>query len=339
MTSLQPVALKAAASRQAVAAATAVIVQHSRSFSWASKLLPPAHRSDAVVLYAWCRRADDAVDDAPDAASARLALDRLQEELDDLYAGKLSDDIQLRAFSEVVARTAIPKVYPQELLEGMRMDVDGTHYADHATFLRYCFRAAGTVGLMMCHVLGATHQAALRRAAQLGMAMQITNICRDVAEDWQRDRLYLPQPLLARHHLAGLHAQLGQPLTADAAPPIAAVVKELLCEAEALYRSGQWGLRLLPWRAAVAIGVAQALYADIGRSLQAQGFDPLRGRAHTTAWRKLVLSAKVVAQQLLDLPRRWTGLGCPRQLYHGPAIQGVADILPQLEPAGELPSG
>lgn len=314
---------------EAVTAAAAVISKHSRSFSWAAKLLPASFRSDAVVLYAWCRRADDAVDDAPSPAAAAIALQGLQEELDDIYAGKPSSDLQLRAFAEVVARTGVPKVYPQELLEGMRMDVVGTSYEDHATFLRYCFRAAGTVGLMMCHVLGVTHDAALRRAAHLGMAMQITNICRDVAEDWQRHRLYLPEPLLLRHNLGELRAQLGRPLPEHSRQQLAAVVRDLLFEANALYRSGQVGLRLLPWRAALAIGVAQAVYADIGRSLRAQGFDPLRGRAHTTGWRKLILSAKVFGQQLADLPRRWTGYGCPRQLYQGPAIQGVSDILPQ----------
>lgn len=312
----------------AVAAAAEVIARHSKSFSWAARLLPARVRADAVVLYAWCRRADDAVDNAASTDEARAALGQLQRELDDVYAGHVGGDLQLQAFAGLVHRSAMPKRYPQELLLGMAMDVDGTRYDDHDTLLQYCYRAAGVVGLMMCHVMGTTSPAALRRACHLGMAMQLTNICRDVAEDWQRGRLYLPRPTLERHGLGGLGDQLGGPLPAQLGPKLAGVVRDLLCEAEVMYLSGRLGLRLLPGRVALAIGVAQAVYADIGEALRRQGYDPLRGRAHTSAGRKLLLSLRVAGGMLLDLPRRLLGRGLPPPSPDRRGALEMADLLP-----------
>ena len=321
-------ALPSAAASAAVAAASRVITQHSRSFSWAARLLPAKVRADAVVLYAWCRRADDAVDNAASVEQARAALGVLQQELDDLYEGREAKDLHLQAFADVVRRTAMPKTYPQELLLGMAMDVDGTRYENHDTFLQYCYRAAGVVGLMMCHVLGVTSPAALRRACHLGMAMQITNICRDVPEDWQLGRLYLPRTTLERHGLAELGNQLGRPLPQELGPQIAGVVRELLSEAAVMYISGQVGLRLLPGRVALAIGVAQAVYADIGESLRRQDYNPLKGRAFTSTGRKIVLSIKVAAFMLLDLPRRLLGRGLPPPCRYSQKALEMADLLP-----------
>jgi phytoene synthase len=284
-------------------------------------------REDAVVLYAWCRRADDAVDEAVDTAAATAALARLDAELDSLYRGEDQPDIVLQAFADVVRRTGLPKHYPAELLAGMRMDLEGTRYDSEAVLQHYCFRVAGTVGLMMCHVLGVTHEAALRRAAHLGMAMQLTNICRDIGEDWQRGRLYVPETVLQHWQLDGLPTQLGQPLASGLGPRLALPVRALLSEAAILYHSGRAGLRLLPWRAALAIGVAQVVYADIGRALAEQGYDPLRGRAHTSRGRKLWLTVCEAARLVGDLPRRWAGRGLPQQPRHGVVIQSAAEVL------------
>ena len=295
---------------QAVAEAARIILSKSKSFSWASRLLPRQFRDDAVVLYAWCRRADDAVDDAPHVDAARAALDRLDAELRSVYHVEKQTDLVLAAFADVVDRTQMPRHYPAELLAGMRMDLDGTEYGNHAILQQYCFRVAGTVGLMMCHVFGVTHPAALRRAVHLGMAMQLTNICRDVAEDRQLGRCYLPAPLLEQHQ--------GQ---------VPMVVRELLTEAAVLYHSGRAGLRFLPWQAALAVGVAQAVYADIGATLGRQGYDPQRGRAFTSRGRKAWLTLSELARQVGDLPRRLRGQGLPRTLEPPAVIRGVEDVL------------
>ena len=287
----------------AQAEAFAVIERHARSFSFASRLLPAAVRRDAVVLYAWCRRADDAVDEARSPEDAAAALARLESELASIGRGEPQADPLLEAFAELTVRRALPLHYPRELLAGMRMDLDDTRYPDFAPLDLYCWRVAGVVGLMMCHVMGVAHPAALQQAAHLGMAMQLTNICRDVAEDWQRGRVYLPDELLARHGLGGLHARLGGELPAGA--NLSEVVRKLLLRADRLYASGRQGLDALPWRCAVAIAAASAIYADIGRALADQDFDPTRGRAHTTTARKVWLALGTTLGQVARLPRRW----------------------------------
>jgi phytoene synthase len=289
-------------------AAAPIISAHGKSFAFAGRLLPAAVRQDAVVLYAWCRRADDAVDEAPSRERALAALDRLEAELESLGRGVPSDEPIPAAFAELMVRCRMPIDYPRELLRGMRMDLDGTRYDDFATFDLYCWRVAGVVGLMMCHVMGLSDPTALRRAAHLGMAMQMTNIARDVAEDWGRGRLYLPDTLLGGHGLGGLASRLGRALPAAERAGLPDAVRDLLRRADAFYASGRAGLHALPWRCAVAIAAASALYRDIGRSLARQGFDPWRGRARTTTGRKVWMALGAVLGQLLGAPRRWFAL-------------------------------
>lgn len=264
------------------------IAQHSKSFALASRLLPQPCRDDAVVLYAWCRAADDAVDLAGAEQQPR-ALDRLRADLDSVYRGDGQSDPVLAAFQHVADCRGIPREYPEELLRGMEMDVANTRYATLQQLFLYCFRVAGVVGLMMCHVMGVRERRALRHAAHLGMAMQLTNICRDVVEDWQRGRLYIPEDVLAASGAAGLRAELGQPLPDASRAPVARAVRALLAEAERLYRSGDVGLPMLSWRTAFAARTARWIYADIGKRIARREHDVFAGRAYVPAAEKLLL--------------------------------------------------
>jgi phytoene synthase len=154
------------------AVARAVIAHHSRSFALASRLLPRQARDDAAVIYAWCRRADDAVD-APRADRGEVA--RLTAELEAAYAGAAEEPL-LAAFGQVARARAIPLAYPSQLLAGMAMDLEGARYASVEDLIGYAWRVAGVVGLMMTHVLGVDDDAALVPAAHLGIAMQLTNV-------------------------------------------------------------------------------------------------------------------------------------------------------------------
>src|SRR5690606_15809209 len=138
---------------------------------------------------------------------------------------------------------------------------------------RYCYRVAGVVGLMMCNVMGVKDEAALDNAVHLGMAMQLTNICRDVAEDWERGRLYLPADLLADCGAPDLARELGGAFPERAVAPVARVLRVLLTHADRLYRSGDRGLAALPWRSALAVRTARRVYAAIGERVAAQHFD------------------------------------------------------------------
>lgn len=258
-----------------VEACKQVLARKSKSFALAGRLLPGRVANDAAVVYAFCRRADDAIDEG---SGTPATLRRLREEVDSIFSGAPQGDAQLAAFQEVAWRCAIPRAYVDELLDGMEMDVGFADYATVAELLVYCHRVAGTVGLMMCHVMGVTHPRALRHAAHLGIAMQLTNICRDVAEDAANGRVYLPR-------------LLGRPRDA---------VRALLRQADRYYASADIGIRMLPWRCALAVRTARHVYAAIGKRIAARGYAVDAGRAFVPLATKLVL----LARSLFALPRR-----------------------------------
>lgn len=305
----------------AIARCSRTIREHSKSFALASRLLPARARDEAVVLYAWCRYADDAVDEVPPGEQP-AALARLDEELDRVYGGEAMADPVLAAFAVLVRRRGIPEVYPRELVAGMRMDVEGARYGDSTTLRRYCYRVASTVGLMMCHVMGlrvGTHPAAVQQAAHLGVAMQITNICRDVAEDWGRGRRYLPAdrlPAAAQVEPVGVDEALPGSLVA----PFSAAVERLLGEADRHYAAGDAGLWALPWRSALAVAAARHIYRDIGRVIAARGFDVSAGRAWTSTARKLWLVGRALAQVAASAPRRCWAAVSGRGRFVAPTV-------------------
>jgi len=280
-----------------------IMERNSKSFALAARLLPLTSRDRAASVYAFCRRVDDAIDDAPHADQAR-ALAVLHDELDAIYAAKIFRDPSLRAFQAVVKTCHVPPRYPRELIEGMAMDVLGTRYETLDDLLLYCHRVAGVVGLMMCHVFGVTRDDALEQAAQLGIAMQLTNICRDVAEDWQLGRLYLPRELLQK---AGAREGLdpsSQAFPTDEATLTAMqrVMRILLDEADSYYVSAAHGVTALPFRAGLAVRAAHVLYRAIGVEVAARAYDPTRGRAVVSRTKKLELVARALVMHLANLP-------------------------------------
>ena len=280
--------------------ARATIAQHSKSFALASRLLDRRTRDQTAIVYTFCRRADDAIDLASHPARELV---RLRGELDAIYAGRACDGV-LVAFADIAATRAIPRDYPDELLAGMAMDVEGVHYARVADLHRYAYRVAGVVGLMMCHVFGVRDDAALIPAARLGVAMQLTNICRDVAEDWARGRCYLPDELLAQHGVAGLAADAGSRLPTSAHRGIAATMRDLLALAAGHYRAADAGIPALPWRAALAVRAARSIYAAIGDVIARRGHDVTAPRAVVSSRTKLALVALSAGRTLAAWPAR-----------------------------------
>jgi phytoene synthase len=297
--------------------ARAAIERHSKSFALASRLLPPRAGRDAALVYAWCRHVDDAIDeDGPEAPAA--ALERLRAELGALYAEGAPRHTGASDFGEVLRRTRIPWRYPAELLAGMEMDVSGRLYETIDDLLVYCYRVASTVGLMMCHVMGVSDPAALRYAAPLGLGMQLTNICRDVNEDWRRGRLYLPDELLARYGCGGLRPQRGgAPLSAAARAACRGAARELCALAERYYASSDAGLDYLSARSAVAVNAARRIYSAIDAELARRDWDIGAGRAVVPAPRKLWLCAVATVSTLAR--RAWTLRG----RFRAVALDGV----------------
>lgn len=280
-----------------------VLAQHSKSFALAGRLFPPGPREDAAAVYAWCRRCDDAVDLADPCQQAE-ALEGLREQLALLYGGAPTSDPILSAFQEVARERQIPSFYPEELLEGLAMDVEFRRYETMDDLMLYCYRVAGTVGLMMCHVMGVSDQRALRHAAHLGMAMQLTNICRDVIEDWERRHLYLPDQVLGPAVAAQLWARRGEPLPRELKGDIAAAVQRLLAQAAQLYRSGDAGMRWLSWRCAVSVRTARYVYSAIGRIIESRHHDVWAGRAVVPLRTKLLHVARALGRGALEAPTR-----------------------------------
>jgi phytoene synthase len=306
--------------------ASAALAAGSKSFTLAARLLPPRLRVDAAVCYAYCRRADDLVDlGSPDGTGTTtedpaVAVARLRSELDDLYAGVPPADPMLAAFQELLLRRQIPRAYPEALLDGLAMDARATRFDSFATLDLYCFRVAGAVGLMMCHVLGLAERRALPRAAHLGMGMQLTNICRDVVEDWRRGRVYIPEPIRPSDE---------QPLD-RAGPGLDGAVRVLLDRAAKFYRSGRLGLLDLDWRSAFAIRVAASVYAEIGAVLARRGFDPTGGRAVVSTPRKLWLVVRSALASALEVPTRLARAGRRR-------LTPFTTALPPLRYPDDLP--
>lgn len=278
---------------------------HSKSFSLAARLLPEGCRSAARALYAWCRTVDDAVDSAaPELQPVHVA--QLQQQLRSTYAGLPLPDLTWSAFQHVAFRFRIPLVYPAELVAGMNMDAERYRYETRDDLLLYCYRVAGTVGLMMAHLMGVSDPRALRHAAHLGMAMQLTNICRDVAEDWERGRLYIPLELLnGREEWTQPGAT---PLTRANVSPLNSAVPLLLRDADRLYRSAEDGLQYLPWRAAFAVRSAGSIYSAIGTRIAGLQHDVLAGRAYVPLSGKL---GAIVASAFAELGRLPTRLERP----------------------------
>jgi len=173
--------------------ACAALLRHSRSnFALPIRLLPEAKRRGTTALYAFCRRADDLVDDEPDLSVARRSIDRLQADLDAALGGHDASDPILRSLVDTIRRFAVPVVHVHDILDGVRMDLDRHSYATFDELRGYCRRVASAVGVAAIHIWGFTDPAAVAVAHDVGLAFQLTNILRDVPEDLARGRVYLP---------------------------------------------------------------------------------------------------------------------------------------------------
>lgn len=280
-----------------VASSRKVLSRHARSFRWAATFLPPERHDDAAVLYAFCRTVDDAVDEAPSADAARAAVTELERQLHD----PRPSHALIAELCRMARQRQVPLRAAEQLIEGVAGDLDDVRVEDDAELIRYCYHAAGTVGLMMCGVLGVEDRQARAHAIDLGIAMQLTNICRDVREDAAMGRVYLPA---SRLRAVGV---THQDLLRGRAPrdAVARVVRDLLALAERYYASADAGMRYIPARPRLAILVASRIYRAIGRRLlRRHGGDALHGRTIVPAWAKLawVVSA-VVTWMLVPLGR------------------------------------
>jgi phytoene synthase len=262
----------------------------SKSFAAAGLLLPPGMRDAFAALYAFCRAADDAVDTAPaDAGTLRALVARLDAVFgeageDALPAGDLALRWAVRTYD-------LPRAFLDALLEGFAWEVEGRRYETESELFAYAARVASCVGASATVLMGRRDAETLARACDLGVAMQLTNIARDVGEDARNGRLYLPRSWMREEGLDP-GAFLARPAFT---PALGRVVRRLLDTADVLYRRADDGIGRLPPRCQPAIRAARLIYADIGRVIAGHGYDSVTRRAVTGAARKAWLLTRAMA--------------------------------------------
>ncbi len=269
------------------------------SYYFATRFFPPEMRRAVYALYGFVRYPDQWVDCPEETLFSGSSLPRLGErqgakaKLDayerDLIRAVCGEPVEfppLRAFADVVRRCKIPLRYPLGFLDAMRMDLQRTRYADFEHLQTYTWGSASVVGVMMCYIMGTTSSEALHYAATMGLAMQMTNFLRDVGEDWQRGRVYLPQDELREYGVS--EAQIAQGVVDER---WIALMQFQIDRCRRLYAQAERGINLLPREAQFPVLLGGRLYARILNAIERNGYDVFRYRARTTYAEKVAIAA------------------------------------------------
>lgn len=263
---------------QAYAHCDAVTSIHSKSFYMASSLLPEAKRQAVRALYAFCRITDDMVDSPMSGRAKRLATWREHV----LTAHPPEDDLVALAWTDTRCRHNIPMRYVEQLIDGVAQDLKPRRYETFDDLAAYAYGVASTVGLMSMHIVGYSSSEAIRYAIKLGVALQLTNILRDVAEDWQVGRLYLPAEDLDRFGVDEDAIADGQN-----SPAWRALMRFQIERNRRLYAEAMPGITYLHHDGRFAIAAAAELYQAILNEIERCEYDVFAGRAAVSKWGKL----------------------------------------------------
>ncbi len=260
-----------------------VLRMHGRSFHFAQLFLARETAAAAARLYAFCRYVDDIADEASDQASARRVLEEIAED----FKTKTRSCRRVADMLDLCASVGIDDRIVDDLLSGVLSDTFTVRVESERELLEYCYKVAGTVGIMMSPLLGCRGANALPHAAALGIAMQLTNIARDVAEDADAGRIYLPSDWIGDFDPSQIKSGGNR--------RIKEAVARILLLAEQFYQSGEVGLNHLPRRSRLAILIAARTYRAIGTEIAKRDF-ALEPRAVVPFWKKLVISAGCIAR-------------------------------------------
>jgi 15-cis-phytoene synthase len=248
--------------------------EHARSFSFCARFLPPAKQRAIHAVYALCRYVDDVVD------RAAAVPDRDPRETLEVWRSKLrdagpDDHPALRAWRDASATFGIDAALAEELMRGVLMDLTEDRYATYAELQVYCYRVASVVGLMTSEIFGYSDPAALERAVTLGLAMQLTNICRDVGEDAALGRIYLPRDELSRFGVEE-SAILARRLD----DRFVELMRFQIERARRLYADAEPGIALLNRDSRFTVLLSSRLYGRILDHIERNGYDVLSRRAY-----------------------------------------------------------
>ena len=275
---------KAEENRAAFEYARKITAHYSKSFYFSAQMLPREQRWATFALYGFCRHCDNLIDTPRQRTETEILreIQRLTEELQVAYNTGESQDPIIRAFILVAKAFGIPIAYPLDLLNGVAMDVQQVRYKTFDELSLFCYRVAAVVGLMMTHVLGYKDDRAFSYAKQLGIAMQLTNILRDVKEDKEMGRLYIPQSDLAAF---GVTEQdiFNEQMT----PRLQALMKFQVERADQYYTEAIPGISLLKTESQYAIYSAARIYRGILRKIEDQDYNPFLSRVFVSSTQKV----------------------------------------------------
>jgi len=270
----------------------------SKSFYTGSLLLPQWVRNDVVTLYAWCRKIDDDIDEAHNKIVRNRNWEKQRAQLDIIYDSSHAATArthEVEAFETLVHACNIPKEFPLMLIEGQQWDCEEKRYNTFEELTEYCVRVASSVGLMMCCLMRVGADA-YPTASALGIAMQLTNIARDVGEDARNGKIYLPIQWLKEEGITEQQL-LANPTVFT--PAIGRTVKRLLAKADYYYEEGNKGIPLLPIDCRLAILSISHIYQHIKDGIVANGYNSISYRAYTSSSKKIIL----VSQALWEMYR------------------------------------
>ncbi len=293
-----------------------ILAKKGKSFHWAKKLLCTKHGERATRLYAFCRYLDDLADEATTPVQARVALMEVSQSL---QTGRTNDPVVADAIN-LMSDCRIEPQIPQELINGLLTDLDEVELKTVDELLRYCYRVAGTVGLMMSDVLDVKDPAASPFAIDLGIGMQLTNICRDVLEDAKMGRRYIPTEIIGKISLDDL-------INPSAAQQerLRKALYFLLNLADEYYDSGESGLPYLPLRARHGILIAAKVYGAIGLKLRSLDYRYWDGRVVIPKTRKLSITFMALGGTLVD-SGFWT-----KPIRHRAELHRALHALPRVD--------
>jgi phytoene synthase len=268
-----------------------ILFNKGKTFYWAKFFLSQHMALQATRLYRFCRYIDDLADETPDKNLAKNALNCIVFEL---QQGTSNDRVVTDAM-DLFKDCGIAVEIPIELINGVLSDLSLVHIKTEAQLLKYCYQVAGTVGLMMCKALNVQSSSALYHAVDLGIAMQLTNICRDVRADALMARIYLPESILGTMTPNQL-----VPLDEANRKTVIETVSLLLKRADQYYTSGYTGLCHLPFRSRMSILIAAKLYQRIGAELQREQFKGMTTKVYVPIRLKLLVSVQVCFKAIFD---------------------------------------
>lgn len=258
-----------------------VTAEHARTFYFASFFLGKEKRSACYTLYAFCRYIDDLVDeqantgDSVNERGIRRTVERWRAELDGVYAGEGGRSPVMIAWADVLGRYDIPRELPDLLIEGCMSDLRPcVRYETFDQLYDYCYKVASVVGLMTSRIFGYENPEAEARAVDLGIAMQLTNILRDIGEDEQNGRIYLPQRELEEFNLSERTLRERQ-----VTPEFREFMRFQIGRARAYYRSANLGIPMLSRESRMTVRLMSHNYSRILEEIEGNGYDVFSRRA------------------------------------------------------------